>query len=355
MSDNLTRHSYYFLIFCLAALLVIIYFVIQPFLSPLILAGVFAFLFQPVYHYILSLHATARLPASKRAGLSAFATTVVAIVSVLIPITLLGTLILKESTEVYQALVSGTGIGLINIVENMARQVIATLPVPEHFDIDISQYARQGLAVLASSLGNIFSSFAKMTLSLFVFLTAFYFLLRDGQKLKDYFIALSPLADNDDKLIISRLESAVSATIKGNLMIGLIQGALTGIGFAIFGVPNAILWGSVAAVTALIPGIGTALVIAPAVIFLFLTGATLGGAGLLIWGITAVGLIDNFLGPKFVGGRMQLHPLAVFLAVLGGMAFFGPLGFLLGPLAMSVCLALIDIYFSLGTREGVPA
>jgi predicted PurR-regulated permease PerM len=72
-----------------------------------------------------------------------------------------------------------------------------------------------------------------------------------------------------------------------------------------------------------------------------------------VWGVIAVGLIDNFLGPKLVGRGMQLHPLAVFVAVLGGVAFFGPLGFLLGPLAMSVCMALIDIYASLKAREQI--
>lgn len=75
-----------------------------------------------------------------------------------------------------------------------------------------------------------------------------------------------------------------------------------------------------------------------------------GAVGLLVWGVVAVGLVDNFLGPKLVGRGMQLHPLAVFIAVLGGLAFFGPLGFILGPLVMSVCLALIDIYAALRKR-----
>ncbi|RJR12807.1 AI-2E family transporter, partial [Candidatus Parcubacteria bacterium] len=157
----------------------------------------------------------------------------------------------------------------------------------------------------------------------------------------------SPLKDGDDEIIATRLGSAVLATVKGNLLIGLIQGAMTGLGFLLFGVPNAALWGSVAAVMALVPGLGTAIVILPAAIFLFLTGDTTGAIGLLVWGIAAVGLIDNFLGPRLVGMGLKLHPLAVFLAVLGGLSLFGPIGFLLGPLTLSVCLALIDIYFSL--------
>ena len=90
--------------------------------------------------------------------------------------------------------------------------------------------------------------------------------------------------------------------------------------------------------------------IIPAIIIQFLIGNTFAGVGLLLWGITAVGLVDNFLGPRLVGRGMQLHPLAVFIAVLGGLSFFGPLGFLLGPLALSICLAFIDIYFSLKNK-----
>ena len=180
-----------------------------------------------------------------------------------------------------------------------------------------------------------------------MFLIAFYFFLKDGSKLKDYFVELSPLDDKDDEKIISRLKQAVSATVKGSLSIGLIQGTLTGIGFAIFGVPNAVLWGTVAAVAALIPGVGTALIILPAILFLFVPENTFGAFGLLAWGLLAVGLIDNFLSPRLVGRGMKLHPLLVFISVLGGLAFFGPLGFLLGPLSVSVFLALIDIYFSI--------
>lgn len=236
-------------------------------------------------------------------------------------------------------------------MEEILNRTRTVLPIPADFKLDFGQYAKQGLEVLIQNFGAVFSSFAKIIINAFVFLTAFYFFIKDGNRLKNYFVDLSPLDDTDDEFIVSRLKSAVSAAMKGNLAIGIIQGALTGIGFAIFGVPNPVLWGGVAAIAAFLPGIGTSLVIIPAIIFLFLTGNTFGGVGLLVWGVTAVGLVDNFLGPKLVGRGMQLHPLAVFIAVLGGLVFFGPLGFLLGPLAMSVCLALFDIYSSLKLKE----
>ncbi len=343
---NHNQHSNYFLLFCLTASIVVVYFIVQPFLIPLIVAAVFAFLFQPIYGKFLSL-------TRERSSFAAFATTVTAIILFVLPIAFLGTLILKESTGLYLTLSGENRNDLVAVVEGVLDQARLVLPIPETFELNINQHIKQGLGVLVQHLGGIFSSFVKILLNVFVFLNAFYFFLKDGHKLKDYLVALSPLDDKDNELIVLRLQSAVSAIVKGNLTIGLVQGILTGIGFTIFGVPNAVLWGSVAAIVALVPGIGTALVIVPAIIFLFLTGNAFGGAGLIMWGLTAVGLVDNFLGPKLVGRSMRLHPLAVFLAVLGGLALFGPLGFLLGPLSMSVCLALIDIYFSLKTRDKI--
>lgn len=338
------QHSQYFLLLALAASIVVVYFMAKPFLGPLLLAAVFAFLFQPIYKKFLGI-------LRQRESLAALFTTFIAIILVLVPIALLGTQIFKESSQLYQSLVREDGGGFVGSMEHIVSQARAILPIPIDFELDFGQYAKQGLEVLIQNFGAVFSSFAKMLLNAFVLLTAFYFFLKDGNALKNYVVALSPLDDTDDEFIVSRLKAAVSAAVKGNLTIGLIQGALTGVGFAIFGVPNAALWGGVAVVAAFLPGIGTALVITPAIIFLFFSGNIFGGTGLLVWGVTAVGLVDNILGPRLVGRGMQLHSLAVFIAVLGGIAFFGPLGFLLGPLAMSVCLALIDIYTSLKARE----
>lgn len=340
---NKKHQSHYFLFIALSVSVVVVYFIIKPFLGPLILAAVFAFLFQPIYKKFLNY-------LKKQESVAAFSTTIVAIFLILLPISILGTQIFKESSQLYQTLTSENN-NFVSSMEEILNRTRAVLPIPADFKLDFGHYAKQGLEVLIQNFGAVFSSFAKIIINAFVFLTAFYFFIKDGNRLKNYFVDLSPLDDTDDEFIVSRLKSAVSAAMKGNLAIGIIQGALTGIGFAIFGVPNPVLWGGVAAIAAFLPGIGTSLVIIPAIIFLFLTGNTFGGVGLLVWGVTAVGLVDNFLGPKLVGRGMQLHPLAVFIAVLGGLVFFGPLGFLLGPLAMSVCLALFDIYSSLKLKE----
>lgn len=335
----------YFLFLCLAVSLIVVYYIFRPFLASLVLASIFAFIFQPIYKKLLT-------ATKNRESLSALITTFIAIIIAIVPMAILGTLVLKESTELYQTLIKGENGGLIGTIRLAAENLRNILPV--NFDLDINQYAKQGLESLTLNLGDIFSSFAKILINTLVFLISFFFLLKDGGRLKNYFVILSPLDDKDDEMIVKRLESAVLATVKGSLTIGLIQGALSGIGFALFGVPNPALWGSTAAIAALIPGVGTSLILVPAIFYLLLTGHTLAGLGLLAWGLTAVGLIDNLLGPKLIGRGMHLHPLIVFLAVLGGLSFFGPLGFLLGPLAISLCLALIDIYLSLKTSGRWP-
>jgi predicted PurR-regulated permease PerM len=339
--DN-KKSSGYFLLICLAAAFVLLYYIFQPFLAALVLAAVFASLFQPLYRRL-----STRLVGWP--GLSAFLVALAAIAIVLLPISLLVVTMFWQAFDLYQALAAGGSGWAIDIADRAVAQ--ASFLLPAGFELDVAKYAQQALGVLVGNLGALFTGLAKILLSTFVFLMALYFFLKDGERLKNYLIELSPLADSDDELIVGRLKTAVAATAKGSLLIGLTQGFLTGVGFAIFGVPNAVLWGGAAAIMALVPGIGTAIVIAPAVAFLLLTGSTLAGLGLLAWGMVAVGLVDNILGPKLVGEGMKLHPLAVLLSVLGGLALFGPLGFLLGPLSMSLALALTDIYSSLRRKE----
>ena len=137
---------------------------------------------------------------------------------------------------------------------------------------------------------------------------------------------------------------AINSVIKGSLVIAIIQGILTGLGFTLFQVPNPALWGSIASITALIPGIGTALVLIPGILYLFFSFKIGLGFGLLAWGILAVGLIDNILGPTLVGRGTKIHPFLVLFGVLGGIQLFGPAGFIAGPLILSLLFALAEIY-----------
>lgn len=332
-----------FLLLLLSGTLLLAFLIFSPFLAPLALAAVFAVVLQPLHDIILRKF-------GNHLGLAALVTVLIAIVCILVPLILIGAQIFGEAGQLYGVLAeSGGQENLVaKTIQDFGQRFSGVYPGSEAFfenlSTDLDVYAKRGLEWLISHLGSALSSVSALVLDLFIFFVALYYLLRDGKRLKSELISLSPLEDADDEIVFGNLESAVNSVVKGSLTIALIQGALTAIGFTVFGVPSAILWGTVAAIAALIPAVGTSLVILPAIGYLFFAGHTVQAIGLLIWGVVAVGLIDNLLGPKLMGGRMRLHPLLVLLAVLGGIAFFGPIGIFLGPLTLSLLFAFIKIY-----------
>jgi predicted PurR-regulated permease PerM len=134
--------------------------------------------------------------------------------------------------------------------------------------------------------------------------------------------------------------------VKGSFLVALSQGIVASIGFYIFGVPEPLLWGAFTVIVALVPTVGTSLSIVPAVIYLAVTGHSGAAIGMGVWGALAVGLIDNFLGPKLVGRSTKLHPVLVLIAIVGGIQLFGILGFLIGPIIMAIFIAMLDMYRS---------
>lgn len=332
-----------FLLILLAGALLLAFMIFRPFLAPLALAAVFAVVLQPLHNKILSKF-------GGRESLAALVSVLVAAICILIPLAFIGAQILGEAGQLYASLFEPREGGnlVATAINDLGQKFASIQPGSETFFNNLSEdldvYAKRALEWLLSNLGAALSSISTLVLDLFIFFVALYYLLRDGQRLKKELISLSPLEDVDDEVVFGSLESAVNSVVKGSLTIALIQGAVTAIGFAIFGIPSAVLWGTVAAVAALIPAVGTSLVIIPAIIYLFVSGGIAQAIGLLIWGALAVGLIDNLLGPKLIGTGMRLHPLLVLLSVLGGIAFFGGIGIFLGPLTLSLLFAFIKIY-----------
>lgn len=337
------KSELYFLVTLLAGMFVVIFFIFEPFIYALILGVIFATVFSPIHKRILS-------ALRENRGLSALFTTVFVLLVIVVPVTLLSTQIFQEATSLYSSVVNNGDTTNISLaLEDSVRNLgIPFLPTGS---LDFSQYMKQGLSFLIEHLGTIFSNVAKIMVGIIVLFIALYYLFKDGHQLKKSVIALSPLSDVYDETIFRKLELAINSVVRGSISVALVQGVLTAIGLTIFGVPNPVLWGSMAAVAALIPGVGTSLILIPSILFLFFTGATTSAVGLLIWGIVAVGLVDNVLGPKIVGKGAKLHPFLILLSILGGIGLFGPIGFLFGPLALSLLFAFLEIYSTIrGSR-----
>lgn len=325
-----------FFVSILLAVLVLSFFVFRPFLTTLAVAAVLAVLTYPLYRWIWRW--------VKFAGLAAFLTTILVCIAVAGPLLLIGGMLFDEARSISRTLTTNgveNPTSAIYYAEGYIKQYLPELT------INVSEVINQTVSWLTRNLGNAFSVTAQLLLSLVVGLIAYFFFLKDGRSFVNALVHLSPLGDRHDRAILQKLSNTIHSVIQGSLLIALIQGILTSVGFFIFGVPSPVLWGSMAAIGALIPGVGTAVVILPAIIFLFATGQTGAAIGLLIWGATAVGLIDNLLLPKLVGQRARIHSLFILISVLGGLALFGPSGFLLGPLVISLVYGMADIYLIL--------
>jgi predicted PurR-regulated permease PerM len=329
----------YFLLAILLITVVLSFFIFRPFLLTIILAIIFAVVFEPIHKKIVNF-------THGRNNLSALLTVFIILLFIFTPLFFLGMQIFHEASHLYTYFSNNGGSdGIFHIGSNFVNKFQDFLPESQKVLINFDQYLKQGLQWLLSNVGFIFSNIAKIFLSSFIFVIALFYFLKDGTKIKNLIMKFSPLMDVDNKTILEKLKLAINSVVRGTLLVALIQGILTAVGFTIFGVPNAVLWGTIAVIAALVPTIGTALVSIPAILFLFLSGNVYASLGLLIWATVAVGLVDNFLGPKFIERGMKLNPLIILLAVLGGIILFGPVGFLLGPLIIGLLFTLIGIYF----------
>lgn len=340
MQNEKLQISFFFIFFGLATALAI--FVFLPFLDVLILAAIIALLLYPLYTRALSL-------CRGRGSLASIIVIMVALVLIAVPLSILGVQIFNESKSLYLTLQEGRTDYVKNITAFIEQPIQAFLP---DFKINTHEYLGKIFDWISGNLGPFVTGTAQVFLNLLLMLVALFFFLRDGGQFTKSFMGLSPLDDAYDREIIKRVSATVNSVMRGTLAIALIQGFLVGMGLTIFGVPNATLWGSVAALSALIPGIGTGLIVVPSVLYLVLVGHSTAAFGLAVWGVVVVGLVDNFLLPYFYSRGVKVHPLFVLFSVLGGLITFGPIGFLIGPLALSLFMSLLYVYRVLVLKEG---
>ncbi len=329
------------LIFFFSLLAVVAFFayrIMEPYLVALFLAVVLTIVFHPVTSIVQQ-----RMKGHR--ALAAGMVTLFVLCIILLPLILVGTFAVNEVVDVFYR-IQDNGLrmsGLTQWVQGLEIRLQGYVP-GFRLNVDIALYAEKILSWVTQNLNAFVSGTFSIVFDLILVIVALFFFLKDGDKLRAFAIQWSPLADRYDESILAKLEHAVSSVVKGALTTAVAQGTLVGIGFALFGVPNPVLWGLVATVMALIPVVGTTLVTFPAVLFLFFSGMTLPAIGLLLWAIVCVGLIDNVLHPLLVKRGVAIHPFLILLSVIGGLGYFGPIGFLAGPVVMAFFFALLELY-----------
>jgi predicted PurR-regulated permease PerM len=315
---------------------------IHPFLMAIFLAGLFSALARPIYRRLRILFRGHR-------HLASLTTLLLMIVVVLIPLLLLVGIVVGQAVDVSQKVTPWIRQNLEQ--PDQITAYLQGLPIYEYLEPYRGTILEKAGQLVGSISNWIVGGLSQATFGTvnflfmsFVFLYTMYFLQMDGGKLVRKILYYLPLNGDDESLMLNKFTSVSRAMIKGTLLIGVLQGGLAGIAFAVAGIDNAVFWGTVMAVLSIIPSVGSALVWLPASIILVMQGSVAGGVGLLAFCGLIVGSLDNVLRPMLVGKDTKMHELMIFFGTLGGILMFGISGVLIGPLVASLFITIWELY-----------
>lgn len=326
--------------------------VLQEYVVAIFWGVVLAIVFAPLHRKLL-----ARMP--QKPTLAALATLLASLVMVILPLSLIGLSLIKETTAIYERINNGN-LSAGSYVEQifnatpswmtpwMEKLHLGTLDEIQNKLSNIALQASKLAATKAVGLGQNTLGFV---VGFGVMLYLIFFLLRDGKALVARIWAATPLAPEHKRELAIKFITVIRATVKGNLAVAAAQGALGGLIFWILGIQGPILWAVVMAFLSLLPAVGAGLVWGPVAIYFFATGEISKGVVLGAYGVVVIGLVDNVLRPLLVGKDTKMPDYVVLISTLGGMALFGLSGFVLGPAIAALFMASWELFTSMQEQE----
>ncbi|MBL5976103.1 MULTISPECIES: AI-2E family transporter [Comamonas] len=313
---------------------------------------VFAIVFAPLHRKLLM-----RMP--NKPTLAALATLLISLVMVILPLSLIGLSLIKETAAIYDRISSGN-LSAGSYVEQvfnalpswltpwMEKLHLGTL---EEIQTKLSNIALQASKLAATKAVGLGQNTLGFVVGFGVMLYLIFFLLRDGKELVARIWAATPLAPEHKRELAIKFITVIRATVKGNLAVAAAQGALGGLIFWLLGIQGAVLWAVVMAFLSLLPAVGAGLVWGPVAIYFLATGAVTKGLILAAYGVLVIGLVDNVLRPLLVGKDTKMPDYVVLISTLGGMALFGLSGFVLGPAIAALFMAAWELFATMQEQE----
>jgi predicted PurR-regulated permease PerM len=318
--------------------------ILWPFYGAVLWGTVLAIVFAPLYRRLCR-------SIGERPNLAALATVAIIVLIVILPSTLITASLVREASGVYGMFKSGEW----NLAGNL-QHVLDALPswavgVLDRFGLTDLAGLQEGLSTglgkasqfIAAQALNIGQATFELVVRLFVMLYLLFFLLRDGDGLFRAIRDAVPLRAEQQRAIFSKFATVIRATVKGTIVVALLQGALGGLMFWVLGIRAALLWAALMALLSLLPAVGSALVWVPVALYLMATGAVWQGLVLIAFGVLVVGLVDNLLRPILVGTDIKMPDYVVLISTLGGIEIFGMNGIVLGPLIAAMFMVVWDI------------
>lgn len=336
-------HGKVFILF-LSAVTVAFFWILLPFYGAVFWGFILAVMFMPLNDRFL-----AKMPRKKNTA--ALLTLSVCLLIVIIPLIVVIIALTQESAALYQKILTRSisfDASFQFIVSKLPDWAIDLLnhsgiTTLAEFQQKISSGLLQASQYIAGKLFVIGQNILDFTISFGIMLYLLFFLLRDGNELASRIKKIIPLADDHKTLLLKKFTGVIRATVKGNLVVAIVQGALGGLIFWFLGIEAALLWGAIMSVLSLLPA-GSGVIWVPAAIYFLATGAILKGVILLVFGVLVIGLIDNFLRPLLVGKDTQMPDYLVLVSTIGGMALFGLNGFVIGPVIAALFITAWGLY-----------
>jgi len=330
----------------------LLYSILAPFLAALVWAGAIGTITFPLYEILLKRCKGHEITASALL-------TVAVVLAVILPLIGLIFSLSREAAMMYQYLervtAAGSAVAFSDILQHslLFPWVERVRGLASSFNLDIDLDAvllpavKNGIAVMLNYSTGIVKNFFGFLFKLGLMVIALFFIYKDGSRALQRFWLVVAIREGLRESIVETVTRVLGAVMYGIVLTCLVQGTLGGLGFWAAGLPSPLLFGTLMAICALIPVIGTAMVWLPGALYLLTQGQTLQGVLLIAWGVVVVSGIDNIIRPLFISGRAKLHMLVIILGVLGGLLAFGITGVVVGP----IILALVLVFFEESRQE----
>ncbi|GGX06141.1 AI-2E family transporter [Pigmentiphaga litoralis] len=342
--NNSSLHYKTFLLILIVVSIAFVW-ILQPFIGAVFWGTILAIIFAPLNRKLVNKF-------GKRRNAATLVTLLLVLLIVILPLMLITGSLVQQGSLVYDQIKSGN----LNFGAYFQRAFDA-LPLWVHdimvrfglsdiasIQTKLADAAAQGSQLMASKAVSIGQDTFQLLVSFAIMLYLMFFLLRDGPQTARRIRQAIPLSDGHKQHLLQKFTTIARATVKGNIAVALVQGALGGIIFWILGVQAPLLWAVVMAFLSLLPAVGAGLVWGPVAIYFLLTGSIWEGVVLIAFGFLVIGLVDNILRPLLVGKDTRMPDYVVLISTLGGMALFGLSGFVIGPVIAGLFMAAWDLF-----------
>ena len=315
------------------ALLVLAFLIVKPILMAILLGVILSYLLRPLYKKIYK--------ATTSENLSAIIIVLGTLALILIPLVFLIPIIANQTISVY---VSMQTIDAVSVLQDNFPSIFSSVSSSANLIAATSSLTSNLANFLLKIFQSILFNIPSILLQTVIILFTFFFVLRDHDKMRDYFVSVSPFSKDSHKKFYEKFTQITNSILYGQLIVGLGQGIVAGFGYFIFGVPNALLLTLLTMLVGVIPVIGPWLVWIPIDIYLFMSGHTTEAIGLLVYGLLVINWIDSLIRPLVLSRMAKMNSAIALIGMVGGLYVFGIMGLILGPLILAYLFLIVEFY-----------